>query len=503
MADDETKVDGEAGEEEEKLQCEVEISESGAWKKKISIVIPRSEIDKELNKDYDEFRRTALVPGFRKGRAPRRLVEKRFGEEVDEKAKLRLLTQVFEQIDEDHDFEILGEPDLDIEKIEVPETGDMSFEYEIEVKPEFELPELEGIKVEKPLFEVTDDRVNESLEALQRRAGKLEDVTEGAKEDDMVTADVTMTAEGLEEPETREGVPMRVGSTAVMGVMIEDMGKVLDGAKAGDSKTCSAEAPDTHEKEEVRGKKVEFALEVKEVKRLIPAELNDEFYGMFGVADEAELRERITEDLEDRADREVRGMMKRQINEHLEKSVEFELPEGVAARHANRVLQRRYYELLQEGVPNDQLEENIERLRAASSAESARQLKMSFILEKAADKLEVEVTEGEVNAFIAQTAATYQTRPERLRDQMAKEGRLEQLRDEIASEKVIDRILEMAEVVDAPPVEKAEEKPKKAKKKTSKKAASSEGKAEGESADKDSDTQKVRKKAKRKPSSGE
>ena len=501
------KVNGEDGEVEEKLQCSVEITESGSWKKKISVVIPRSEIEKELNKDYAEFRRTAEVPGFRKGRAPLRLIEKRYGEDVDEKAKLRLLGQVFEQMDEEHDFEILGEPDLDLEKIELPETGDLSFEYEIEVKPEFELPKLEGIRIEKPLFEVTDERVNEALDVLRRRGGELEDVTDGAQEDDMVTADVTMTAEGLEEPMKRAGAPVRVGSTAIMGVMVEDMGEVLAGAKAGESKTCSAEAPDTHEKEEVRGKKVEFALEVKDVKRLVPAEMNEEFFGMFGVADEAELRQRITEDLEDRADREVRSMMKRQVSEYLAANVEFELPAGVAARHTDRVLQRRYYELLQRGIPSDKLEENIERLRAASSTEAGQELKMSFVLEKAADKLEVEVEDGEVNAFIAQAAASHGMRPDKLRDQMAKEGRLEQLREDIAHEKAIDAILEMAEVVDAPPVEPKEEKKakttkKKAKAKTSKKSAADD-KSEKESADNQSDKDKARRASKRTPPKSE
>jgi trigger factor len=492
--------------EDEKLQFTLKVDDSGAWKKKISIEIPRDQIDKELDNQYKELRHKAEVPGFRKGRAPRRLIEKRFGSDIADQTKFKLLAQVFEQIEEQQDFEVLGEPDLEVEKIELPKEGDFTIEYEVEVKPRFELPALEGVKVEKPLFEVTDERVDAALDQLRQRQGRIENVTE-AQQNDVVRADVTMKVEGVEEPETSEDVPVRVGSAAVMGVMIEDMGKVLTGAKIGDTKECAGEVPETHEKEEYHGKKAEITLEVKSIQRMVPAELDEQFFLALGVEDESELKQRIEENLEQQSDREIRQQMAQQVYKYLDDEIKIDLPEGVASRHADRFLARRYYDLLQQGVPAEQIRENLEQFRAASSDEANRQLKMSFVMEEVADKLEIEVTDAQVNGVIAQIAAGYRRRPERVREEMEREGRLDSLKNQLRDERAIDKILEMAEVVDAPvKQEKPEEdKPKKRtprKKTTTKKTQEQDESDVGaeEAEEKDAVPQKkAKKQVKRKP----
>jgi len=468
------EVDEQQGEaDEDKLDCVVNVEDSGVWKKKICVEIPRREIDKELNEQYGEFTKTAQVPGFRKGRAPRRLVEKRHGADISSQTKLRLLGRVFEQIDEKDNFEILGEPDFDPEKIELPEQGDMKFDYEVEVKPQFDLPELEGIRLETRIYEVTKERIDEALLQLRRRGGEIVEVADGAaEEDDMIKADVTMTVEGIAEPETAEDIPLRVSSAAVMGVLVEDLGTVLAGSEIGSTKTCSAQVSDTHPKEEYRNKKADFKITVKSIERLVPAEIDEKFLSTLGMGDVEELRNRIEQDLEDQADRQQRNMMRQQVHDYLDKNVQFELPAEAAARYAVRVLQRRYYDLAMQGVPQDRIEENLEKLRAASSEQAGQELKMSFVMDAVADKLEVEVTEAEVNGSISQIAGRYDRRPERVREQMQREGRLDSLRRQIRHDKAIDQIMERVEVVDAPAASEqtAPEEPKKVRRKWGKKA---------------------------------
>ena len=461
----------EAQEPKEEFQCTVTVEDSGAWKKKIKVDILRPQIDKEFDDQYAQLRNTAEVPGFRKGRAPRRLIEKRYGRETADQTKLRLMARAFQKIEKDHDFEVLGEPDFDPEKIELPEQGDLTFEYEVEIKPQFELCELEGIQIEKPIFEITPERIGEAVDRLRRRAGRIEDVSaEPAQQDDMVTADVTMKVADVDEPEHIADCHIRVDSTAIRGVLIEDMAKTLEGAKVGDVKTCSADVPETHENADYRGKKAEFTIELKIIERLVLAELNQEFFDSLGVSDEAELNSRIERSLEDRTDREVRTMMEQQVREHFDKNVQFDLPAGVAARHADRMLRRRYYELLQQGIPQRDIDENIEKLRAASSSQSMRELKLSFIMEQVADKLELQVSDAEVNGYVAQLASATQRRPERLREEMSRQGRLDGVTEALREQKAIDKILETADVVDAPPPD-AKPAAKTTKKKTRKKTA--------------------------------
>jgi len=459
MADAETNVD--KPEQETKLQCTVTIDDNGPWKKKVSVLIPRQEIDKELDKQYGDLQHTADIPGFRKGRAPRRLIEKRYGDDVSDRTKLGLLAQALEQIEGEQDFEVLGEPDFDPTKIELPQTGDLKFEYDVEVKPKFELPNLEGVRVEKPILEINEERINEALEQLRQRYGRLEDITdETAKENDFIKADIIMKLADVEEPEKMDDFLLSVGSEEISGIPIDGLAKLLMGVKISEVKTCTAKVPEEHPKKDYRGKEAEFSIKVKTIRRFHPAELNEEFFTALGVADEADLKKRIAENLENQADREIHKLMTNQVYGYLDKNVAFELPTGVASRHADGLLTRRYYELLRDGVPEEKISENIEQLKASTSKQAAGQLKMSFIMEKVAEKLNLEVTEEEINGAIAQFAAMHQRRPERVREEMQREGRLDELKNMIRDEKAVDRILEMAEVIDAP-VKKETAKPKK------------------------------------------
>ena len=496
---------------EEKLQCSVNVEESGPCKKKISIDIDRAQIDKELDKQYGELRYTAQIPGFRKGRSPRRLIEKRYGEDISDQTKLRLLAQAFEQIDERQDFDVLGEPDFDPEKIELPKEGDFHFEYEVEVKPQFELPKLEGVRIEKPLFEVTEERVEEALEQLLKRQGRIEDITDApTEENDVITADVTMRAEGVEEP-VQEETRFFVGTGNLLQVPIEVEEDWLVGVKIDEMKTCTATVPDDYAKEEYRGKQADFEVKVRGIRRLIPAELNEEFLQGLGVSDEQELKKHIEDNLEQQVDQEIRNQMSQKVYRYLDEKIDFELPVGIATRHADRALQQQYFRLLQQGVPQEQITQNMEQLRAGSTTESQRQLKMSFILEKVSEELGIEVSDAEVNAVVAQAAAQYGRRPERMREEMQREGRLEQVKDQLRDEKAVDKILEMAEVVDAPIKEEktepaAEEKPKKRsirKKKTGKKSEDEENEKSEETTDKKSKKKTAKKSVKRKPPSSE
>ncbi len=131
----------------EEVKNVVTIEDSGPCKKKVTVEIPAETIKKSLDERYGELRRDAEVPGFRKGRAAVRLLEKRFGSEVSEQIKLKLLADASEAALKDNELNILGGPDIDYEEVELPEDGPMQFGFEGEVRPDFDLPELEDIAV--------------------------------------------------------------------------------------------------------------------------------------------------------------------------------------------------------------------------------------------------------------------------------------------------------------------------------------------------------------------
>ena len=453
----------------------VTVEDSGPCKKKISVEIPEDSIKTALDKQFDDLRREAAVPGFRKGRAPLRLVEKRFGSDIREQVKLQLLSDATDAALKDQDIDTLGEPDIDHEKIDLPDTGPMKFDFEVEVRPQFDLPELEKIPVEKQKIDLSDKNIDKELEELRKRSGLWQPKEDGAvEEDDQVVADVHMKIEDVEEEEKRDNIEIQARKTGfVSGVPVENLDEVLAGAKHGDERKTTVEVPSTFYNEQYRGKKIDLTITVKEVKSLVPAELNEEFFQRFGAEDEDELRERIIDTRQQQIEQQVKTAMGDQVYKYLLEKISFELPESIVADQSMRILQRQYSSMLMQGLPKEQVEERMKTLQGSSEGQAQEQLKLFFIMDKIAETLDIKVTEEEINGQIAQAAVSRGRRPEKMREEMLKDGSLAQFSMQVREQKCIEHILEKARIKEVkaakPKTETAKKTTKKAAKKTTKK----------------------------------
>src|SRR5271156_1329351 len=154
----------EAQKPKRKLEIAVNITDVGPCKKHLKITIPRDEIDRQYEESLENLRKEALVPGFRMGRAPRQLVVKRFRKQVADQVKSSLLMSSLEQIDQDYKLEPITQPRLDVDAIEIPDKGPLNFEMDVEVRPQFDVPNYTGLKVRRPVAELTDAHVEEQLQ---------------------------------------------------------------------------------------------------------------------------------------------------------------------------------------------------------------------------------------------------------------------------------------------------------------------------------------------------
>jgi len=430
----------------------VTIEQIGPCKKKIVVEIPAETIKAAADEQYENLRKDALVPGFRKGRAPRRLLERRFGKETAEQIKLKLLAEASESALKDNELDVLREPDIDFEKIELPGEGALTFDFEVEVRPEFELPQLEGIPVEKKKLEVTDEQVEREIDQLRRYSGLWVPKDGVVEVDDQIIADVVLKTEGVEEEEKLDNIELIVRQGGFVGpVPVEKLDELLAGAKTGEVRQSTIEVPRTYFRAEYRGKKVDVQISVKEIKFLEPAGMDKDFLARFGVEDEDELRERMRDQLRGRLENQVRTEMTEQIYQYMLENTSFELPLDVVGDQANTLLQRQYVNLLRQGLGREQIEEQTEKLRSASEERARKQLKTFFIMDKVAEKLDIEVTEEEVNGYIAQLAIQQGQRPERLREQMSRDGSLGQFRLQVREDKCVSRLLESAKVTQVEP----------------------------------------------------
>jgi trigger factor len=457
------------------LKNTVTIEEAGPCKKRVSVEISEEMIKKAADEQYETLRKEALVPGFRKGRAPRRLLEKRFGKETSEQIKLKLLADASDSAIKDNKLDTLREPDIDFEKVALPDSGPLKFDFEVEVRPEFELPELKGIAVEKKKFEVTDEQVDREIEQLQKYAGLWSPRQEGEKVelDDQIIADVVLKAQDAEQEQKLDNVEIYVRRNGFVGaIAVEKLDELLVGAKAEEIKKITVEVPKTYFRQEYRGKKVDIEIAIKDIKWLKLAELNEDFFRRFGVENEGQLREKLRDGLRSRLEQQVQADMAEQIYKYMLDNTRLDLPTDIVAEQSASLLQRQYINLLQRGLTREQIDEHMEQLRAGSEQQAAEQLKTFFIMDKVADKLGVEVSEEEINGHIAQLALQRGQRPERMREQMVRDGSLSQLRLQVRENKCIAKLLESAKITEVEP----EKKPKKAGAKAVKKTAMDEKK---------------------------
>jgi len=456
---------------------QVDVEDAGTLRKKVTVTVPRPRVDAKFDEMFGELNKTAQVPGFRVGHAPRRLIEKRFGREIRQDVRNALVGDALGKALDQADFEPLGEPDLDLEAVEVPDEGDLSFSFEVEVAPKFELPDTNGIEVVRPPAEVSDEDVQARVDAMRESMARERPVDGPARPGDVVVADVRIAGEGVDFEV--QNLELRVAPGQVHGIPLEDLADALDGKKAGASATIETTVPNAHFEEDWRGKNVRIRLDVQDVKRLDLPEADDAFAKQAGLTSMEELRDAVRRRLAQQAQADQRAAMRDQVIRHLLEQTSLEVPEQAAKRYADRLLARRAVELMLRGVPRGDIEQNMAQLEAEARARAAEQLKISFVLGKLADAQGVRVEEGEINARIAEIARRQNRRPERVRHEMRDEGTLETLTTAIREEKALEKVLDSARVVEPAPEapETGAEKKPPAKKKTkrTKKAGKSTG----------------------------
>jgi len=474
----------------------VTIEDAGPCKKKVAVEVPEATIKDMGDAQYRELRREAVVPGFRKGRAPRRLLEKRFGKETSEQIKLKILAEASEAAIKDKKLDVLTDPDVDYENVKLPESGPLKFEFEVEVRPEFELPALEGISVKRTKLEVTESQVDREIEQLRRWAGLWVPKEDGTVEQgNEVVADVrlnvhltdeekTKQAEaaekgeeppqlGIAESETKlDNTEIHVRPNGFVGaVPVAKLDELLIGTKVGDKKTTTVEIPKTYFRQEYQGRTVDIEIDVKEVKYLKPAEMDAQFLQRYHAENEQVLRDAVRDNLQEQVESQIRSDMSEQVYQYLLNSTTFDLPTDIVARQAGTILQRQYINLLSRGLSREQIDEQMEQLRAGSEEQAKQQLKTFFIMDKVADKLGIDVTEEEINGHVAQVAIQRGQRPEKLKEQMERDGSLSQFRLDIRQGKCISKLLETANISEQKAEEKAEKADKTRKPKRTKKSA--------------------------------
>jgi trigger factor len=433
----------------------VEIADAGPSRKKIKVEVPAATVDAQLEGQMSTLLMEAELPGFRKGRVPRRLVEKRFGEAVKNQTKEQLIAGALSKAIEDHKLRVLGQPTSEtLGKINVEAGKAFAFEVEVEVLPEFTLPALEGIPVKKPLIPVTDEMVAGEVKKLCIQEGRLEE-RQASEAGDYLTGHAKMTGPDGKTHFESDGIVVQVpptenkGKGMIVGLAVDDLGKQLGLPKPGASVTVKTKGPENHENEALRGLDLTVTYTPARVDRIIPA-TPAEVAQKFGLQGEEQMRDLIKQRLNQRVLVDQLTAMRQQVTKHLVEGVTMDLPQRFTGAQAARNFERRRLELMYRGVDPQQIEEHIAELRSSSINSAQADLKIFFILDKAAEQLNVGVSEQEVNGRIAQMAIERNERPERLRQALIQSNQINGIFQQIREHKTLDAIVAKANVSEIP-----------------------------------------------------
>jgi trigger factor len=440
--------------EEEKappLTLEVKVDTRSTCERHITVTISREDIDRYFDKEFSELMPKAHVPGFRPGHAPRKLVENRFRKDIAEKVKGDLLMNCLTQVNEEQKLSAISEPNFDFEAVELPEEGPLTFEFDVEVRPEFEMPQWRGLKIEKPVREFNAADVNDTLQNVLARRGRLVPFDGPAASGDYITANLTFEYGGQVLSSAEEEVIRIRPTLSFRDGNITQFDKLMAGVRAGETRQGEAELSNDAPNEGLRGMKVTAIFNVLEVKKLEMPELTPELLDeLGGFSGEGDLKDAIREQLARQLEYEQHRRAREQITAALTVAANWDLPPGLLQRQARRELQRAVMELQRSGFSDEEIQSHENALRQNSMSSTARALKEHFILERIAEDEEVEVGEEDYEAEIRLIASQSDESPRRVRARLEKSGSMDVLRNQIIERKVIERILASATFKEVP-----------------------------------------------------
>ena len=448
------------GQEKEKprLDLEVKIEKPSACERHVTVTIAKPDVDRYVKEAFDELAPKAELPGFRPGRAPRKLVETRFKEQIADQVKGKLLMDSLSQMSDEHQFTAISEPDFDVDSIQLPDDGPMVFEFDIEVRPEFDLPTWKGLRIDRPSHEHTEADVDERLNKMLARYGQLEAKEGPIEAGDFATITLRASHEGRQLSQlTEETIEVRP-TLSLEDARLEGFDQLVIGKRPGETVETKVTISPEADNEALRGKEIDLSLEIVAVEQRKIPDLSKDFLERIGGFETAEeLRSLVRNEMERQLKYFQQQRVRQQITGQLTVTATWDLPQDLLKRQARREMDRAVMELQSSGFSQDQIRAHMNELQQNAMASTARALKEHFILERIAEEEKIEAEPGDYDQEIELLAEQSDESPRRVRARLEKRGLMDSLRNQIVERKVIERIQEHAEFKDVPHVPQKEE----------------------------------------------
>lgn len=413
-------------------RIEVTVREEAGWTRVLEVRVPAERMDEFRVEQRSRLGGTLDLEGFRKGKVPPEIVEKRFGDQLDELVVRAALDDLVREALQEAGVQPVDNPELESLRYEKGE--EMTFEAEVEVAPTVELERIGGFQIDPPSTEVTDQDVDEVLDRLRDDHAVYEPVDRPPEEGDEVSVQIVPVDEDG-QPEEEPGDPYQF--TLGEGYAIPDVERAIATLGPGESGDFEVTFPEDFSSDELAGSTRTLRVEVREVKaRDLPA-LDDRFAAQVGDFESMEgLRSAVVEDLRRHREEEAEETVRRRLLDSIVEANPFDVPGAMVDRYLDRVID----------APEEADPEEVQEARKRFRPRAEQEVKRQVVLDRLMERGGYEATDEELETRVREIADRRDQEPEEVRRQLARQGNLEGVRHHVATEKLFEELKERSDL---------------------------------------------------------
>lgn len=425
-----------------------DIDYKGECAYEVKVSIPPANRAKQAEEMFEELRHEAEVPGFRKGKVPRKLLERKFSKAVRNEVDAKLVSAAFQKLCKDHELRPIATPEIDGLQEEKERSADepLALTFKFEVSPRVELGKYRGIDVERPVVTIDDKDIEEQIESLRARYAVYNAVSEGtAQEGDQVIIDFEGKIDGVAfAGGSAEAYPYILGTKR----FFPEFETALAGAKVGQETSCDVTFPDDYNNEQLRGKTAHFTIHVKELKRRELPELNDEFAKQLGSDSVAELRASVAERMRSGAEAQSTRYAESNALETVIAGSSFEIPQTLIESSTREAHENEVRRLLQMRIPMADIREREAELMAQAREQAIHNIKAFVVLNEIIEAEGLEVTEEDFDKEAEDLASRLNLGVEVVSQYLQNSEERSSYENRILRSKAMDVIMQNAHITD-------------------------------------------------------
>ena len=410
--------------------------------KLLQVEIPRDLIEQTTQEVYREIKKAAKIPGFRVGSAPQDLLEKHYSDDAKEEILKRLIPEGYKKALENHKINPVSLPR--VSNVNFEKDKPLTFEAEVDIKPNIKLRNYKGVKVRKKRISVLEQEIDEAISRLRNTYAEYKDVSRPIGKGDYAICDVEAFAD--DKPITKKNKNMWISADKEASLL--GMGEELIGLTKGQEKEIETKLPDNYPDKKYTGKLAKFKVLINDVKEKRLPDLDDAFAKKLNAENLESLKKEIESQLYARKENTLKIDMQNQILDRLLKDTKFSVPTRIADRQKEVLSKRLEMELLRKGLHKDETEKKIKEMDKKLAEDAKDKVRLYFILDDIAMKENIKVKNADIEARLKTIASSTDQSIEEVRKYYEKENLLGGLAEEVKENKVLEFLLEKAEKIE-------------------------------------------------------